>query len=319
MASAKTSETKPSSYRTQPATVKTKAQTSPQTSPEGARGEVVTRKNHSRKTVTNGEPPSTTSAKGRKGKDASLKMDDDMVKTVEVQTRGQRENPDWFSWRRNRITASAAHRVAHSRFANGKSQTPPASYIAGIVGEGPNVKTRAMTWGIENEALVVQRYEELKSKALGRAVRVQECGLFIDPRRSWLAASPDGIVEDRQTGEQLLCLEVKCPYKHRDNTVRQACCQDRTFCLELCNNGKEYRLKTKHSYYTQVQCQMAVTGIRKADLVVFTQHETAIVPVTYDPEFWKQTLEKLEKFYMKAVMPHLQEKGIKVTVAQPEE
>lgn len=83
------------------------------------------------------------------------------VEAVELQTRGQRENPSWFSWRQNRITASVAHRLAHSRFVTGKSTTPPASYLAAITGRGANVKTRAMTWGIEREAEAVWRYHLL--------------------------------------------------------------------------------------------------------------------------------------------------------------
>lgn len=249
-----------------------------------------------------------------------IKVDRATVQHVEIQTRGQRVNPNWFSWRQNRITASTAHRVSHSRFVNGQSKTPPESYVTAILGEGQNVKTRAMTWGIEHEAQAAQIYQRLKSKLLGRAVKVRDCGLFIDPQRAWLAASPDGIVEDKQTGERLLCLEVKCPYKHRENTVRDACLQDSAFCLELCDEeDQEYRLKTKHSYYTQVQCQMAVTGIHKADLVVFTLRETAVVPVTFDPKFWDDTVVKLEKFYIEGVVPRLREKGHIIPSALPEE
>lgn len=72
----------------------------------------------------------------------------------------------------------------------------------------------------------------LKSKELGHAVKVQTCGLFIDSKRHWLAASPDGIVTDTKTGERL-CLEVKCPYKHRDRTVEEACREDHNFCLVI--------------------------------------------------------------------------------------
>lgn len=69
-----------------------------------------------------------------------------------------------------------------------------------------------------------------------------------------------------------------------------------------------YRLKTSHSYFTQVQCQLAVTGLQHADFVVFTLKETAIVPVTFDPDLWKETVSKLEVFYRDAVLPHLREK-----------
>lgn len=69
-----------------------------------------------------------------------------------------------------------------------------------------------------------------------------------------------------------------------------------------------YSLKTSHSYYTQIQCQLAVTGLRRADLVVYTLQETAIVPVTFDPDMWGETVSKLELFYTDAVLPHLRTK-----------
>lgn len=252
-----------------------------------------------------------------------VKMERKAVEAVEQQTRGQSRNPHWYSWRKYRITASMAHQVSHSRFVNGRGHAPPVSYLTAITGEKRGVKTRAMTWGIDNEPRVAREYARLKSKALGQQVRVQDCGLFIDPERSWLAASPDGIVEDVESGERLLCLEIKCPYKHRDRTVAEACREDRQFCLELkpkVGEGEpQYRLKTKHPYYTQVQCQMAVVGLHKADFVVFTQKEIAIVPVTFDPEFWKSTLAKMEKFYKDAVLPHLQKKGKGPPVQRREE
>lgn len=233
------------------------------------------------------------------------------VEEVEVLTRGQRTNQDWFAWRKNRITASVAHRIANCRFVNGKSKTPPTSYLDAITGEGRRIQTRAMSWGIEREAEAVQEYQRMKSAALGRRVSVQDCGLFIDSRRSWLAASPDGIVIDSRTGRRLLCLEVKCPYKHRHRRVEDACREDSTFCLELQDEdggSAAYRLKRSHSYFTQIQVQLAVTGLQQADLVVFTLKETAIVPVTFDPELWEETVTHLELFYREAVLPHLREK-----------
>ncbi|XP_030599619.1 uncharacterized protein LOC115790089 [Archocentrus centrarchus] len=247
--------------------------------------------------------------------DVGVCLDRCVVEEVEVLTRGQRNNPDWFAWRKNRITASVAHSIAHSRFVNGKSKTPPSSYLAAVTGEGPRVQTRAMSWGVHKEAEVVRRYQKLKTLALGRQVSVQDCGLFIDPQRPWLAASPDGIVTDRRTGRWLLCLEVKCPYKHRHRLVEDACREDPAFCLQIHEeDGQEpggapvYRLKTSHSYYTQIQCQLAVTGLQQADLVVFTLKETAVVRVTFDPELWEQTVSKLEVFYRDAVLPHVRQK-----------
>lgn len=66
--------------------------------------------------------------------DLGVQLDRSVVEEVELLTRGQRINQDWFSWRKNRITASVAHRIAHCHFVNGKSRTPPPSYLAAITG-----------------------------------------------------------------------------------------------------------------------------------------------------------------------------------------
>ncbi|XP_044146293.1 uncharacterized protein LOC122934704 [Bufo gargarizans] len=226
------------------------------------------------------------------------------IDDIERQTRGQRENPEWYYWRQNRITASLAHRISHSRFANQKTNDIPQSYLKTILGSAPGVQTAAMNWGIRNEKKAVNAYERLASIHKGREVQVEPCGLFIHPTKNWLAASPDGVVKDRQTGETLNILEVKCPYKHREHTVREAC-KDNDFCLTL--NGDSYTLKPRHTYYTQVQTQMAVTGIRNVDFVVHTKKETVVVPVKFDLEFWKTTEPKLERFYTEAVLPNVED------------
>ncbi|KAF1510565.1 hypothetical protein FQV20_0016104, partial [Eudyptula albosignata] len=225
---------------------------------------------------------------------------------VEKETRGQWSNPKWYEWRENRITASVAPKIANSKFANGKTEKVPQSYLKAVVSSSPSVRTPAMSWGVRNEKVAVRAYEQLKSQAVGKPVQVEDCGLFIHQEKSWIAASPDGIVKEVATGKALGLLEVKCPYKHRNRTVREAC-KDKDFCLEV--DGDSYALKKDHPYFTQVQCQLAAAGFQQADFVVHTTKETAMVPVKFDTEFWRQTVPKLEKFYTEAVIPHLEGKA----------
>ncbi|KAM4894845.1 uncharacterized protein FYW23_006887 isoform 1-T2 [Sylvia borin] len=227
------------------------------------------------------------------------------IPRVEKETRGQRENPKWYEWRENRITASVAPKIANSKFANSKTDEVPKSYLKEVVSSGSKVQTPAMTWGIRNEKVAVEAYKQ-KSQKGGKPVQVEDCGLFIHPEKNWLAASPDGIIKDAATGKDLGLLEVKCPYKHRNRTVREAC-KDKDFCLEV--DGDSYALKKNHPYFTQVQCQLGTTGFQRADFVVHTNKETAVVPVEFDREFWGQTVPKLEKFYTEAVIPHLEQKA----------
>ncbi|XP_072110562.1 uncharacterized protein [Mobula birostris] len=250
-----------------------------------------------------GKPSDPTGRLGQKTGPSPQKIDRQRVAEIERETRGQRENTDWFKWRRNRITASVAHKISHCKFVNGKSSEVPQSYLKPILGQGSSVMTPAMKWGISHETEAVKKYERLKSEDLDQEVEVRPCGLFIDPAKNWLAASPDGLVVDKATRDVVGLLEVKCPYKHRHHSINKAC-EDKDFCLE--NKDK---LKKNHPYFTQVQCQMAVTGISKADFVVYTEKDIAVVPVEFDGEFWKETLEKLEDFYTRAVLPEIQQEN----------
>ncbi|KAM7043849.1 uncharacterized protein M8220_006667 isoform 1-T2 [Acridotheres tristis] len=233
---------------------------------------------------------------------------------VEKETRGQRENPKWYEARKNHITASVAPKIANSRFANSKTDEVPKSYLKEVVGSGSKVQTPAMSWGIRNEKVAVEAYKE-KSQKGGKPVQVEDCGLFIHPEKQWLAASPDGIIKDPATGKDLGLLEVKCPYKHRNRTVRAAC-KYKDFCLEV--DGDSYALKKNHPYFTQVQCQLGTTGFQRADFVVHTNKETAVVPVEFDGEFWGKTVPKLEKFYTEAVIPYLEQKADSSVYAKEE-
>ncbi|XP_053566309.1 uncharacterized protein LOC128656429 [Bombina bombina] len=252
------------------------------------------------------DPPSSSSSSCKpKSPPMSKPFSREDIANIEMETRGQRENPKWYSWRQNRITASMAHQISHSRFVNQQTEEIPRSYLNAVLGTGPRVQTAAMNWGIRNEKRAVQAFVKELSQREGRQIKVVDCGLFIHPEKDWLAASPDGLVYDGHTGEELGLLEVKCPYKHRDHTVREACA-DRNFCLTF--DGDTYTLRKNHAYYTQVQCQLAATRQSSAHFVVHTNKETAIAHVNVDPKFWDETESKLEKFYQEAVIPCLKRK-----------
>ena len=62
---------------------------------------------------------------------------------------------------------------------------------------------------------------------MGGVKHFDQCG--------YLAASPDGIVMDRN-GLPLRLVEVKCPFSAQDMTVMQACTEIKSFCCNLDNH-----------------------------------------------------------------------------------
>lgn len=94
--------------------------------------------------------------------DLEAQLDKDVVEQVEVLTRGQRINQDWFAWRKNRITASVAHRIAHCRYVNGRSRAPPTSYLAAVTG-----RPRPLTPQCSVKIIETQCYIAVTSKLKG--------------------------------------------------------------------------------------------------------------------------------------------------------
>ena len=81
----------------------------------------------------------------------------------------------------------------------------------------------------------------------------QDCGLFISEHDHWLAVTRDGIVHDPAHPPGLL--EIKNPYSVRDKDFTEAC-KVSSFCLEEDKESNTYKLKLKHDYYYQIQCQL---------------------------------------------------------------
>ena len=79
-------------------------------------------------------------------------------------------------------------------------------------------------------------------------------------------------------------VEVKCPFKHRKSTIEEAC-NDRSFCLANTDNG--VMLKRTHDYY-QITGQLALTGARCCDFVVWTENDVHIERIAFDSTLWNE-------------------------------
>ena len=51
--------------------------------------------------------------------------------------------------------------------------------------------------------------------------------------------------------------------------------------------------------------QMAITGVKRTALVIYTNKGILIVPVEFDPVFWLKILKKLQLFFVGHLAPEL--------------
>ena len=209
---------------------------------------------------------------------------------IEELTRGQRTNSNWFLYRRGRITASNFGAVLAAE----KRGSYPDSLHKTLVGSYCLEGVKAIQWGIDNENEAVTAYQQISPLE-----KIAECGFYIN-ESGMLGASPD-----RLCGENGI-LEVKCPFKHRNNTIVEAIACDKKFYLYMSHSDQSILLKTDHTYYDQIQGQLYVTGRAFCMFVVYTIKECVAVKIDKDIN-WASNIQRLETFYKEKYLPKLLE------------
>ena len=126
---------------------------------------------------------------------------------IESQTKNQTKSCKWYELRAGRITASVMKEAIST-----KIESPSLSLIKKICCRCKfgNVAT---DWGIEHEKPAKDCYFIQNSKNHSNFT-IRESGLVINPKWSYIGASPDGIVRCSYCGER--CSEIKCPYSDKE-------------------------------------------------------------------------------------------------------
>lgn len=212
------------------------------------------------------------------------------VLELEKKTANQKNCQLWLEERRLRLTASNFGLIC-----NRKPESNCGPVVAQMLYR--KVDTPAMKYGQTHEADAVKVFEELTG------VTVTKCGLFVDPQRPWLAASPDGLV-----GEDSV-LEVKCPMAGKDLTPEEVIQQKKGLVgsfWQYDKGKKSYAVKKRHSYYHQIQGQLQIKQIKNCYFVLWTPLGMKVEKVEKDDIFWKTTmLPKLEQFYFNCLLPEI--------------
>ena len=149
-------------------------------------------------------------------------------------------NSLWQQLRRPRLTASVFGTVV-KRCRNFEKLAETLLY------KPPPCTVSTLEWEKSHEEVARQCYLQQKILQHGPSYKVCKTGIHISTVNPWLAASPDGIVEDPSQVEGRCngILEIKCPYSGRTMTPETACQEINRFCSTL-NNG-QVTLKKKHN------------------------------------------------------------------------
>ena len=220
------------------------------------------------------------------------------ISEIEESTRGQHESEKWYHERRLRVTASVMKEICHQR-----PSTSCTTFIKKKL-SSTSINVPAISYGRKNENKAISSYADYH-RSKGKFVQIESYGLYVDKSTPWLAASPDGIVNDlSEESHSKGCLEVKCPYVCEKRTVTDACRNVSGFCLTEADGI--IKLSESHMYFYQMQTQMHVTRLHWCDFCVWSPLGGVFVQrIKYDKVFMDTALMKAKKFYFNKFLPEI--------------
>ena len=205
----------------------------------------------------------------------------------------QAKSGAWHQLRAKRITGSKAGKIL-------LQIKKSVSLLTTIMYPKP-FTTAATQWGEMNEPIAKLQYAKYWNER-GVKVRVAECGLIIHPSKGFLAASPDGIVQDTNRDETGL-LEIKCPYTKRDSNMTEACVDGNFFCTMT---NLQLQLKRHHNYYHQIQLQLYChPDAAWCDFFVCTLKDCGCEGIYRDIAWQQQSVPELECYFDEWIAPEL--------------
>ena len=189
-------------------------------------------------------------------KDEELLIYDDLDLTIsdswtlERDTRAQANSLIWMEQRKNRVTASKFYDVYSWKRGMEKHAE---NFVAGTPTPSAFLQRR-FDHGRMYEPIAWKKYYEYFA-SLGENVKVLPCGLVVNVNNRWLGCSPDAKL---MFHNKIGIGESKCPYEHRDSDLMDVAMSNKNFYLQVV--GSNLHSKHEHSYYFQVQCQLALTA-----------------------------------------------------------
>ena len=214
---------------------------------------------------------------------------------ISDKTIGQGTTDFWFNQRQGRLTGSNFYRLCHLKETTNNDNT--IQDLLGYCPIPPEKLPYQFEWGHEKEGSALNLYIK-KMKKKHKHLSVSDSGLVINPTWPYIGASPDGYRFCKCCGK--VVLEVKSLYSKRSLPPYVAAQE----YLYTDQDGKT-QLKKKTRWYYQIQGELAVTKLKCADLIIYTNKGILVIPVKFDSELWQSILRKLEEFYDAAMIPEL--------------
>jgi len=173
----------------------------------------------------------------------------------------EQRNPEWFAARIGRLTGSRIGSVLGLNPWNSRADVLREMVREFAGAEKEFTGNIATEYGTSHEAEALSEYEAVTGHI------VDEVGLVVHPVYDWLAASPDGLVDDERG------LEIKCPF-----------------------SGNLKPVEDQPHYQAQIQLCMAVTGRKVWDYFSWSPSDYRLQEVHFDEDWLPGHMSDLQDF-----------------------
>ena len=237
----------------------------------------------------------------------------------------QSDNTHWHHLRHGRITASMVGQVfKHSGYWTNLHIKEPTGLIKRILGYNAqtNFTPPACAYGLAMEPVAAQLYKQQLQLPIDiESIKLHRVGLCLSAKESWIAASPDYIVEQLGSGSRVAThgdgkylVEVKSFVRVPNVYTFQELLDFRgsSYLPYYFDEEGKCCIKRDHKHYFQIQCQLYVTGLSYCDLVMFYNEYIQVVRVDFDKTHWDSIIfPELYAFYFRFIVPEMYFKRIK--------
>lgn len=127
------------------------------------------------------------------------------------------------------------------------------------------------------------------------------CGLIINQKFPYFAASPDGIVNCDCHGDG--CVVVKCLKILSCGASMEVLTSKPNHILNKHEN--DYCIEETHEFFYQIQLNLHLIELEYFDFIIWSPNEILPLRIYQDIDFWNEALAKASRFHEQVIMPEL--------------
>lgn len=220
------------------------------------------------------------------------------IDQVERLTRLQSQCDLWRWIRLGRITASILRQCIHASPTIVPSKMSLLNKICHPYRQ--NAGSEAIRYGRNNEPKAKKKFATHLEDH--RNIRLHECGIFIDKKLPFLAASPDIIMECDCCGRSTV--EIKCPFRlsKRSQLSKVQSLSDLNY---LVFDGQCFQLNPDHEYFLQVLAQVHICDVSQGFFYVWSKNEQICIKLERNETMWQEACKKATTYFYNIVCPEL--------------